>query len=244
MLATYMEPKLTPMSFEEAESAMRAALGGTLSARPRDEVLALALAKSALETGRWKAIWNDNWGNIKAGESYSGWFTCITLNEVLSGRVVWFAPEGELVGGRGSAVKGKRWDVPPGHPQTRMRHYANQYDGAYAYVDFVSGLKRYAKAWQALLAGEAVAYVRELKAAGYFTAQEESYRKAVVSLHREFLAKLNGRSPEINEPDPDWDDLRMLVVTQQVDVVGAIQDDARREMTGREIDPSEPGGEA
>ena len=34
----------------------------------RDEVVALALAKTALETGRWTAIWCDNWGNVKAGD--------------------------------------------------------------------------------------------------------------------------------------------------------------------------------
>lgn len=250
MRATYVHPKLTPMTFDEAESAMRAALGSTIGARPRDEVLALALAKSALETGRWRAIWNSNWGNVKAGEAYAGMFTAITLNEVLGGKVVWFAPEGQLVGGRGSALAGNRWDVPPGHPQTRMRAYANRYDGAYAYVDFVSGLKRYAASWQALLAGEPASYVRELKRSGYFTADEEPYRKAVVSLHKEFLAKLNGRTPEIVDADPEWDALKVLVGVQQVDVVGALRADAMREMAEldtqppTETDPDERGGES
>jgi hypothetical protein len=236
MLATYVDPKLTPMAFEEAEAAMRAALGGMLSTRPRDEVLSLALAKSALETGRWKAIWNDNWGNVKAGSTYGGMFTCITLNEVLSGKVVWFAPEGQLAGGRGSAVVGQRYDVPPGHPQTRMRAYANHYDGAYAYVDFVSGKQRYAASWQALLAGDPVGYVRELKKAGYFTADEEPYRKAVVSLHKEFLAKVRNK-PREPEDEPDWDALRAIVATQQIDIVGTLHADAMREMAGLPTQP-------
>ncbi len=43
----------------------------------RDDTLALALAKTALETGRWQRIWNSNFGNIKASESYVGQYTCI-----------------------------------------------------------------------------------------------------------------------------------------------------------------------
>lgn len=46
------------------------------------------------------------------------------------------------------------------------------------------------------------------------------------------------------EPAPTITDAdRALVATQQVDVVGALQDDARHEMTGHEIEPGEPGGD-
>lgn len=215
MQAVYVEPKLTPLTFAEACEAMRFALTDN-GRKPSDEVLALALAKSALETGRWKAIWNGNFGNIKAGESYVGMYTCIVLNEVLQGKVVWFAPEGRMAGGRGSPVVAEHYAVPPGHPQTRMRAYANQYDGAQSYVEFVAG-GRYKAAWARLLAGDAAGYSRALKAAGYYTADEPTYTKAVVSLHTDMLRAVRGLKPEheIDLRSGEYDALRTLVVVNR-----------------------------
>src|SRR5512133_3177238 len=102
MRAAYVPPVRTPLTWREAAHCLRWALG-----MPRPSVLALAWAKSALETGRWSAMWGYNWGNVKASTSYAGMYTCITLNEVLPARgVVWFAPEGELSGDpkRGGAL--------------------------------------------------------------------------------------------------------------------------------------------
>ena len=54
----------------------------------------------------------------------------------------------------------------------------------------------------ALLSGNPIAYVHELKKKGYFTADEGTYVKAVASLHAEFLARLEGRAaPEMPVPD-------------------------------------------
>lgn len=147
MKAVYTEPVRTVFTFEEAESALRWALAGQLGKAERDvaaEIVALALAKTALETGRWKSCWNGNWGNIKAGTAYEGMFTCILLNEVLhrNGKdvLVWFAPKGELSGNpaTGGRLIGPALAVPQGHAQTRMRAHANLYDGALSYVDLKS----------------------------------------------------------------------------------------------------------
>ena len=209
MKAVYVEPARTPISFERASAAMRWALKAQTGTDTPAEVLALALAKTALETGRWTQIWCDNWGNVKASDSYAGMFTCITLNEVLPGRgVVWFAPDGELSAApsRGGRVVGQVYPVPDGHPQTRMRAYANEFDGADCYVDFVAN-GRYSQAWQRLLAGDAVGYVHQLKARGYFTADEAVYAKGVTSLQREFLARLRNEEPA---PAVDLEWLRLL----------------------------------
>ena len=209
MKAVYTEPKKTPLTFEQAEHCMRWALSSRLGKSERDvpdEVVALGLAKTALETGRWTAIWNDNWGNIKAGENFEGQYTCILLNEVLKGKVVWFKPEGELVGGPTSALKGAPIPVPEGHPQTRMRAYANEFDGADSYVEFVAN-GRYKAAWAALLQGDAGEYVHRLKMAGYFTADESTYRKGVESLFREMLSRVR-KLPDVPEADVDWTTLR------------------------------------
>jgi hypothetical protein len=211
MLARYVEPKLTPLSFESARAALEFGLTlpdlrpGTPGKRPSREVLALAMAKSALETGRWQKIWNNNFGNVKAGESYAGMFTCILLNEVIDGRVKWFAPNGPVIrlhGGSFTTTSDPRVAVPPGHPQTRMRAHASSYDGADAYGRFMQARP---KMWAALELAEPIGFVRAMKAGGYFTADEATYARAVASLYKEFLLKLEGRVPdETHMPEAEW----------------------------------------
>jgi hypothetical protein len=201
MLAAYIHDRVTPYSFDDAADAMRGALSAELGSLPTRECLALALAKCALETGRWRAIHQHNWGNVKAGATYVGQYCCFELNEVLreKGRdvVVWFGPRGRL-SGKGGKVVAEPCDDPPGHPQTRMRAHANRYDGAYAYVDFmVRGAKgRFQQAFNFMRVGNAQAMVREMKLKGYFTADESSYMGAVASINREFIGKLAGQHPE------------------------------------------------
>ena len=196
MLATFTEDRLTPLTFEEAAEAMRAALGSVMTARPTDAVLALALAKNAFETARWKSCHCFNLGNVKAGDSYVGMFTAFACGENLNDGVHWFEPDGtdkNLT--KGTVTRKVTFTVPPGHPQTRFRAYANQVDGAYSYVDFVAS-SNYAAAWRELLRGDAVAFVHALKAAHYFTGPENAYAAGVLSMQHEFLAKLKGLSPE------------------------------------------------
>lgn len=215
MQAVYTEPVKTPMTFQQAHDCMVWALKTRLGHDPSDEVLALALAKTALETGRWSSIWNSNWGNVKAPDTYEGMYTCITLNEVLvrGGKnvTVWFAPEGELSASpsKGGQLIAPPMAVPPGHPQTRMRAFANNYDGVDCYIDFVAN-GRYKKAWAALLTGNAMAYVHELKVAGYFTAPESDYVKGVASLQHEFIGKIRAL-PDVPKADVEWERLKANV---------------------------------
>lgn len=203
---------------------MRWALKAQTGSATTDSTLALALAKTALETGRWTQIWNANWGNVKASDGHVGMFTCITLNEVLPGRgTVWFAPEGELTAApsRGGKLVGTPIPVPDGHPQTRMRAHANEFDGVDCYVDFVAN-GRYAEAWKMLLAGDAAGYVHQLKARGYFTADEATYAKGVISLQREFLARLRLEEPQ-PAVDLEWERLKALVPSLQFDLADLIE---------------------
>ncbi len=208
MLATYVRAQKTPLAFEEAAGAMRAALTQYLGWAPALPVLALALAKTAFETARWQSIWNNNWGNIKAGETYEGTYCSYACNEVLSTGLKWFIPEGEL-DRKGGVVVGKVWLVPPGHPQTRFRAYPNAADGARRYVEFVAG-GRYRDAWSMLLLGDAAGYVHALKLKGYFTADEAAYTRGVVSLQSEFSRRLE-RFEAFEVPVPDRDEVSPLV---------------------------------
>jgi hypothetical protein len=222
MQAAYVPPRRTPLSFDAASEVLGYALQRQLDRKPSDEVLALALAKTSLETGRYLSIWNEGFGNVKSGPDYRGMFTCITLNEVLvrSGKkvLVWFAPEGELSAApsKGGKLIGSPIAVPDGHPQTRMRAYANEFDGAISYVEFVAG-GRYKAAWAKLLEGDPAGYVHALKVAGYFTADEALYRKGVVSLYNEALAKLRKLEPP-PKVDIEWERLKLAVPSLQFDV--------------------------
>lgn len=234
MKAIYTPPAKTLIPFEDAAACMNTALASVLHASPSLEVLALALAKTALETGRWTAIWNNNWGNIKAGASYEGFYTTITLNEVLGHSVVWFAPEGQL-NRKGGDVIGARWEVPPGHPQTRMRAYSDSLAGAMAYVEFVAS-GRYRDAFAELLEGDAIGYVRALRMKGYFTAPEVDYARGVLSLQKEFIAKLERRpAPDMGIPEPE--EIRGLLAQHPANVEAVVSWgkalDSAREATRR-----------
>lgn len=199
MIATFTEDLLTPLTFEEADEAITAALPRGVSVGVR----ALALAKTALETGRWKKIHFWNFGNVKADDDYVGQFTCFACGEELKEGSCWFEPDGKIKNlTHGTITRPVAFDVPPGHPQTRFRAYANRFDGAYEYVDFVQN-GRYSQAWIALLAGDAVGYVHQLKLKDYFTALEAPYVAGVVSMQREFIARLNGQQ-HVEPHLPDW----------------------------------------
>jgi hypothetical protein len=198
MRAVYVEPVRTPMSFAEAAHAARWRLKIELGVEPSDEILALFLAKTALETGRWSAIWGGNWGNWKATEEWPDQFTCIVLNEVINGRLVWFAPEGQLSAApnKGGVIVGPRYPVPDGHPQTRMRAFANNYDGIDVYVGSMAR-GRYREAWGYLL-------------------------KGVVALQKEFLARLRAEAPP-PAVDLEWARLKLVVPQLQFDVSELLQ---------------------
>lgn len=222
MRAAYTAPRRTPMSFGEATTLAKWALTHALGKPPSVAVLALFLAKTALETGRWTAIWNGNWGNWKATETWDEMFTCITLNEVLvrNGRntLVWFAPEGELSAApsKGGKLIEAPIPVPDGHPQTRMRAFPGNTHGVEVYVDSLER-GRYREAWGFLLQGDPVAYVHSLKAKGYFTADESLYRSGVVALMRQFEAKLRSEAPP-HPVDLEWARLKALVPQLQFNV--------------------------
>jgi hypothetical protein len=226
MTATFTEDLLTPLPFEQAAAAMKPALKDQLGHDPTPETEALALAKTALETARWQSIHRSNWGNVKAGTGYVGQYTAFACNEVLNGQVVWFSPYGRL-DKKGGVVIAEAYSAEPWHPQTRFRAYANEYDGAYEYVDFIA-TGRYKVAWARLLSGDVTGFVHELKLAGYFTADESLYLKGVTGLYTEMLARVRGLPADHLIPTIDHD---AVWATIQGDQFAHVQDslDAEKE---------------
>lgn len=125
-----------------------------------DSARALLLAHSALETGRWTKIPGNNFGGIKAGGSWKGERIATQTREVVNGQNVILIQS--------------------------FRAYPTLDEGA---EDFVSFLRdKYPEAWVWLQYGNAEKYVRALKKAKYFTADEDDYLKAVSSLQKEFMS--------------------------------------------------------
>jgi hypothetical protein len=238
IVPTWIEAHPTPIEFDGAAACLRNALRNEIGSLPSRATLALALAKTALETGRWQKMFGWSWGNIKAAAGYAGMYQCYPCNEVLGGQVVWFHPLGKL-SGKGGYVVGENYGLPPGHPQTRFRAYANAYDGAYDYVSFQAReLNRFRAAWMLLLAGNVEGYVRALSAAGYFTAPVETYLATVSKLHAEFLARLgNAPADEVPVSDRwDWQADAVRSVGQRFDDIGIIRAGGLADMSA---DPDE-----
>lgn len=166
MKATLVSDKLTPYTPQEAGLALRSAYETVCGRTPSNACLALLMAQSALETGRWKKIHCHNWGNVKAGPEYTGKYCQFRCNEVINGKIEWFDPP---------------------HPQTNFRAFDSAESGAIDHIRFLSQRKRYAKAWEVAQTGMPLAFVDALKSAGYFTADPAPYRSGVASLWNEYM---------------------------------------------------------
>lgn len=198
MKAQYVHPTRTPAKPDVVSNAYHDAIWELTELRPGPEAVAVLHAHGALETGHFDQCFNGNAGNIKATEGYSGFFTCIELNEILKveGKRTahWFAPEGILMNekgvsaprSKGGKVVGQPLPVPDGHPYTRMRAYPTLADGIKDKIKFLLGL-RWIHCLDYAHAGDPAGYVESIRDMGYFTADLAPYSKAVSLLYRKFL---------------------------------------------------------
>jgi hypothetical protein len=204
MKATYVPPQITTPEPHAVAPAYFDELLRLTNGTPSHKAVAVLLGQYALETGNGKSCYNWNLGNIKAGTEYDGLYTCIRLNERLkqadgSYAYVWFSPEGEERP-KGNVIKS--YDVPPGHPQTRMRAHETLADGVRAKLEFLSK-PHWRPALEVALTGDAAAYVTKVRALGYFTAELGPYQRAVVSLAAKWLPVVQGAT---SAPQPVEED--------------------------------------
>lgn len=187
MIGTYVAPQRTAVTPGALRTALKdrfAVVGVPLDERALDVLVAF----SAHETARWRSCWNYNLGNVKAGPTWPGLYTCLTnVWEVLNGVTRWFSPAGETQG-EGGPVIGTPYTTPPGHPQTRFRAYASLEDGVDGFVTKMSGL--YRPSLDALLKGaSADSFIASLKRQKYFTGDLLKYQISVRSYLKKFEAE-------------------------------------------------------
>lgn len=161
MTATLVPDKLTQLTIDELVTGMAAGYQRTMGGEPHAVTLAILVAQACLETGNGKSLHCFNLGNVKKAADWDGLYCMYRCNEILKGKVEWFDPP---------------------HPQTHFRAFATAAEGCAEFVAFLAMRDRYAKAWHEVVHGGADAFVRELAKAGYFTANVDSYAKAVVGI--------------------------------------------------------------
>lgn len=155
---------LTPCSPSELARGLTWAWIARFDSPPEPRQLAVLLAQWALETGRGRSCHCWNFGNVKHADGDGRCWTFFRCNEVIDGREVWFDPP---------------------HPACCFRAFSTLREGAVEYLDFLA--RHYRPAWPFVLAGDPAGFVHALKTAHYFTANETTYRNAVVSLYAELL---------------------------------------------------------
>lgn len=201
MLAKFLPDKLTVLTPREAILALRSAYETIEGVTPTPQCLAIHTAQAMLESGRFKSCHGYCFTNIKASTKYDGYFSCYKCNEqVKPGDWRWFIPQGELVGQFGTPLKGEPLPVPDGHPQTRFRAFTSAESGAIDHVSFEK--RRYPEAYTSARAGDVAGFVHNLKARGFFTADEAPYLRGVSGLYREHLPLCVDLTKEIIAPAP------------------------------------------
>ena len=183
----FLDMEITPLTEEQATYHLREGWYKLYESYPSNNTLAILWAQTALETGRWSMLRNNNWGNIKRRSSIQYW-TSYEAGEYLN---------------KGDGLK--HYMFYPYHPQTHFSAWKTASDGAKGYIEFLLSKKRYEKAAVELIAGDPVTYCAELRKGGYFTAPLDHYTSIVVKLFKEFHSKserLLAWKPEEIKPEP------------------------------------------
>jgi len=196
-----VENRLTPLTLPEAARALGEAYTRVTGASPSTRLLALLLAQSAFETGRWQKIHNFNFGNAKASLDYP-LITRFRCSEVEQGVEHFFDPP---------------------DPHCNFRAYNSAADGA---VDHVKVLQSRPHWWNGLQTEDPNAFVDALATSPkYFTGNPLTYKSAVASLFDEFsplalaaarrspLASLPSRPPSSSARFADRGVARVLRAT-------------------------------
>src|SRR5271157_4687798 len=147
----------TDISEPQMTQAVIAAWTSMFGTPPGKEQVAMVIAQNNLETGHRKAMWNYNVGNLTTdGKGAFDYFDDLETDE----------------------------QTTPGHWQhmkLKYRAYPSLEEGTKDYLRLLSG-KHYSEAWKHIMNPDPVAYSKALKAAGYYTANEPAYTKAMASL--------------------------------------------------------------
>jgi flagellum-specific peptidoglycan hydrolase FlgJ len=182
--------KRTPVTPEQVFLSFATAWQVLTGSLPDRRVLHIIHAQSALETGHWKSLYNYNLGGAKK-HGVCDW-TYFTTTERFSHAIADKYVASSKPGSEVTIIK-----VDPAYKtlkfsgKQQMNCFASWENLDSAAKDHLSMLfRKFPKAIDRAKAGDAEGYVKELKKAGYFTASEEEYMRAVGSISRSYTKKL------------------------------------------------------
>jgi hypothetical protein len=199
-----LDARVTEITFEQLAAAFRVAWQKQLGHSPKPESLAVLLAQSALETGRWKHCYCFNLGNAKATEAWTSDYCFYEADEIVNpdrAATAFALRKPRTDGSAGSDVSltslqsGKvQVTLHADHPWARFRAFTSLEEGVEDYLGLLH--TRFAGAWPAVEQGDPEAFVRTLHELKYFTASVERYLPPVNRLFDEFLPKLSSFAAE------------------------------------------------
>ena len=209
-----VEALRTPCGPAELGRALYLASLSLLNAPLTRPAVDLLLAQWALETGRGRACYSWNLGNVKSTPAWQGDHCERYCNELLTEQQARDAhsratltPDGTLDVILGGVVGGKRIvNFYPPNPASRFRAFHTLEEGALDYLSILAD--RFASAWRYLEAGDAAGFAAALHRARYYTADPKAYAAGLVSLQREYSHLTIDLSP------PARDTLDGLTATQ------------------------------
>jgi hypothetical protein len=154
----------TKLTYQEAAYQLQQAWKTLFCTNITDDQLGIIWAHGAVETAGFTLMKNWNFGNIRKRASQL--YTSYKCHE--------YHNDGTIV------------EYIPFNPKSFFCAWETVESGLQYYLNFLQE-DRYKKAFDQLIAGNMIAYVRELKIGGYFTADLEAYTKAVATRNVEFI---------------------------------------------------------
>lgn len=138
----------TPVTGQDLANALAAAWPNVVGGDP-GSAIGVLVAQSAFETGNWKAVWNNNLGNVK-----------------YTGNTDYFQMTASEGSGASTTMVPSKW-----------RSYPTLADGAAAWLNFMK--LNYSNAMTFATTGDVASFVAALKSGGYFTGDTSQYTSGV-----------------------------------------------------------------
>lgn len=156
---------------------------------PSARAMAAGFAQLCLESGNGQAARDFNFHNEKRSSAWEGAYQQYVCTEIFDARMTALAHEkGPCADRQWKEGPLRLVTLLPPHPWSSFVAFDSANEGAARYIEFLSCSDRYRKAWHALYVGDASAFSHELRAAGYYTADEVQYTSGLVSIANRSLA--------------------------------------------------------
>lgn len=218
MTARELPARRTVVSPVEVYMALRLQLEAQLGKEQTTRAGAMILlGQMALETGRFEATMNYNFGGVKCSSSWAGCWQHFTTTEHVTEadaeRHLAMAPAGTRVERVGVDDDGRvilRFSGK--HPVNKFRAFETLDDAMKHHVAFLLG-KRYRNAVHLAMAGRADDYAIALRSAGYYTGDAASYARNVRLLAKEYDGKMPPEPAPVAPPTRPADELVSLAAT-------------------------------